>query len=123
MKNYDQTTRRKTFCVRHNKYCKPASGSWTLRENGWECLDAVIPYPEFVTQKTRDERVKYANDQLQSHRGGDLSREFLEAHPKRAREMLKGGAITKEDIKNSKYVWKKDVKGVTKKIDAEELIK
>lgn len=80
-------------------------------------------YPEFVPQSLQEERVKYANDQLQSHRGGQLSREFIEAHPKQAKQMLKDGAITKEDVKKSKYVWKSDVKGVTKKIDAEALVK
>lgn len=85
--------------------------------------DEKIAYPEFTTQKIKDERVEFANDQIQSHRGGELSREFLEAHPQRAKQMLRDGAITKEQVKKSKNVWGRDIPGTTKKVDAEALIK
>lgn len=84
--------------------------------------DEKIAYPEFTTQKIKDERVEYANDQIQSHRQGEFSREFAEAHPQRTKKMLKDGAITKDDIKKSKYVWGKDIPHITKKVDAEALI-
>ena len=121
--NYDLTTKKKTFCVKHQKQCKPITGSWHLTKKGWECSEVNIPYVEFTTESIKSERVQFANDQLQSHRGGQLSREFLEAHPQQAKKMLKAKVITKEDVKKSKYVWRSDVKGVTKKVDAEQLIK
>lgn len=122
MKNYDHTSKKKTFCVKHNKKCKPITGSWILRENGWECSEVNIPFPEMVPQRIHDDRVKYANDQLQSHRGGELSKEFLEAYPDRAKKMIKDGAITKDEVKRAKNVWQ-EVKGVTKKADIGSLIK
>lgn len=118
------------FCQNHNK--KHESSDWSGKavdtEKGvkiqYHCLAySESRYPEFLPQKFHEERVTYANDMLQSHRGGQLSKEFIEAHPKRAKQMLKAGAITKEEVKNSKYVWRGDVKGVTKKVDAEALIK
>lgn len=122
-KNYDHRTKKRTLCVKHQKYCKPDTGSWRLRENGWECSDTHVSYPEFIPMSLRNDRVTHANDQLQSTRNGEYSREFFEAHPQQTRKMLKGGAITKNDIKKSKYVWKGDVPGVTKKVDAEDLAK
>lgn len=126
--NYDLTEKKDIFCVRHKKE-HFSEGGWAYRDweteegmiTGWGCAD--VKYPEFTTSKIRDERVEYANDMLQSHRGGELSREFLEAHPQRAKQMLKEGSVTKDEVKNSKYVWRNDVKGVTKKTDAEALIK
>ena len=85
--------------------------------------DNNIAYPEFTTESIKNGRLEYANDQIQSHRQGELSREFLEAHPKQAKKMLDNGVITKEQVKKSKRVWGNDIPGMTKKIDAEALIK
>lgn len=116
------------FCIIHQKKHQSESGwkykQWNTENGsvyGWGCAD--VRYPEFVPQKVHEERVTYANDQIQSHRGGELSREFLEAHPQRAKQMLKDGVITKEDVKKSKNVWGRDIPGMTKKVDAEALIK
>ena len=35
-------------------------------------------YPEMVPQRVHDERREHLADQIQSHRQGDLSREFVE---------------------------------------------
>lgn len=119
---------KKIYCIRHKKSHTSESGwrytKWDTKEgivSGWGC--AIVSYPEMVPERIKNERVEYANDMLQSHRGGMLSREFLEAHPTRAKQMLQDGAITKEEIKKSTYVWKADVKGVVKKVDAESLIR
>ncbi len=119
---------RETFCILHKK-AHISNGGWryTKWETktgtiwGWGCAD--VHYPEFTTSKIKEERVTYANDMLQTHRGGELSREFLEAHPRRAKEMLKDKVITKEEVKKSKYVWACDVPGIRKKVDVEALIK
>lgn len=126
--NYDQLTKKEIICVKHKK-AHFSEGGWRLKDweteegiiSGWGCDN--VKYPEFVPQHIHDDRVTYANDQIQSHRGGELSREFLEAHPKRAKEMLKNGVITKEQVKKSKRVWGNDIPGMTKKVDAETLIK
>jgi hypothetical protein len=110
------------FCVIHQKH-HSNEGGWRYREweteagrvMGWGC--ANVSYPEFIPQRVKDERVEYANDMLQSHRGGELSREYVEAYPERTKAMIKDGAITKEEVKKAKYVWK-EVKGVKKKVDA-----
>lgn len=118
----------KMYCLRHNKKHISESGwrytKWETETGfvwGWAC--ANVRYPEFTTNQIKEDRLTYANDMLQSHRGGELSREFLEAHPNRAKQMIRDGAITKEEVKKSKYVWHKDVPGVTKKLDAEALTK
>lgn len=117
------------YCYKHDREHEAPNwrGTPVTTQAGVEirhiCLEnGESHYPEFVPQYVHDERITYANDMLQSHRGGQLSKEFLEAHPQRAKQMLKDGAITKEEVKNSKYVWRGDVKGVTKKVDAETLL-
>lgn len=118
------------YCQNHKK--KHEWSDWSGKavktkkgvEVQYHCLAySESHYPEFTTQKIKDERVEFANDQIQSHRGGQLSREFIEAHPKRAKQMLKDGVITKEDVRKSKRVWVNDIPGMTKKVDAEALIK
>jgi len=118
------------YCYKHNE--EHIASGWRGKayktQNGIEirhvCLDySEAHYPEFIPERIKDERVEFANDQIQSHRGGELSREFLEAHPKRAKELLNNGVITKEEVKKAKNVWQGDIKGMTKKIDAEALLK
>ena len=116
------------YCYNHNEehFASGWHGKPVKTEKGIEIqhfCNENITYPEFTTQKIKDERVEFANDQLQRTRGGEWSREFFEAHPQVTKQMLKDKARTKKDIKNSKYVWRSDVKGVTKKVDAEALIK
>ena len=116
-------------CVLHGrKHTNPFG--WKLREwntekgvvRGWGCLESgeATPY-EFTPQRIKDERKEYAADQLQSHRGGNLSREWVETYPVKARELVKAGIITKQEVKKSKYVWKeRELKNweSKKKIDA-----
>jgi hypothetical protein len=93
-----------------------------------KCIDESIrvrkvsAYPEFVPDYIKKDREKNITDQLQSHRSGYLSREFVEAYPNRVKGMIKEGVITKKDVIKSKYVWKGDVpnwNGRIKKVDAE----
>lgn len=115
--------------TRYYTYESQATNLWSkycdkhMIEHIENIREYINPYPEMIPESMKEERKKYANDMLQSHRQGELSREFLEAHPQRAKQMLRDGAITKEEIKKSRYVWGKDVPGVTKKLDAEALIK
>ncbi len=105
-------------CILCNK--KHDASSWKYREwdtqhgrvLGWACDKwfKPSPYPEFVSEKTKKDREKYAPDMVQRYREGELSREFVELYPEQTKGMVKSGTITKEQVKNSKYVWKKDMK-------------
>ena len=72
-----------------------------------DCGDfsALGEYPEFVPQRVHDERRKHLADQIQSHRQGDLSREFVELYPEKIEDMVKHGTVTQDDVKNAKNVW------------------
>lgn len=58
-------------------------------------------YPEFTTEKVKEERKQYFNSALQPWRGGIASKEFIEAFPNHAKRMF-----TKKEIRKSKYVWR-----------------
>lgn len=60
---------------------------------------------EITTDAIREDRKKFSGDILQPFRQGELSREYIEAYPDRAKKMVEEGHITKEEIKSSKYVW------------------
>jgi len=86
---------------------------WTLEsgaEWGWGCLsDGSFRYPEFVPGSVKEDRKKYSADMVQSHRGGELSREFVELYPNRIEGMIKEGHITPQQVRESKNVWKGDL--------------
>jgi hypothetical protein len=62
--------------------------------------------PEWIPDRIREERVKYAKDIVQPWRNGQLSKEYIEHNG------TKGIKVTPEQIKNAKYVWKGDVPGL-----------
>lgn len=66
---------------------------------GWGCYK--VSMPEFIPDRIKDERRKYAKDTLQPHREGVPSREFIKEYPNQAKKMF-----TKKEIKNAKNVWK-----------------
>lgn len=68
--------------------------------------------PEFAGDDIREKRKMFSDDIHPAHRKGVASREFLETWGEKA--MLNQG-FTKEEIKNSKYVWSGDSKGYYKK--------
>lgn len=74
---------------------------------------------EIVPQRIKDEREKYGADQVQSHRQGEFSREFAEIYPERTREMIKAGVVTQDEVRNSRPVWKGDIKHLDKAKKAE----
>ncbi len=90
-----------------------------------ENIAGMGSYPEFLPQYMHSQRKDYAADQIQSHRGGELSREFIELHPERVKGMVDAGVVTKEEVKKSKYVWREpELKGweSKKKIDVESIV-
>jgi len=111
----------KTYCIYHKK--KHSATSWQTKGKGWYCTDD-ISYPEFTTDKIREGRKEFASDMVQSHRGGQFSREYAELYPNRTKAMIKEGVITKEEVKKSRYVWKGDIDSSwqrNKKIDADRI--
>lgn len=56
--------------------------------------------PEFTSKQIKEERRQCYGDIIQSHRGDQLSKEYIERYGTR------GVKATKEEIKNAKYVWK-----------------
>ena len=77
-----------------------------------ECRDATKPFnwgwPEFTTDEIRDGRKKYRKELLQSHRQGEISKEYLDAYPEQHEALIKEGVATREEIKNAKPVWYND---------------
>ena len=106
------------YCIVHKK--KHDSFGWKNRGKGWFCDDNVS-YPEFTTKAIKEGREKFAADMVQETRGGQLSREFVELYPDRIRGKIKEGLLTKKQVKDSKYVWRGDIKHWqrNKKIDAD----
>lgn len=84
--------------------------SWDTEDGpvmGWGCTQpGEVKFPEFVPQRIHDDRKKYLADQIQSHRGGELSKEFTELYPEKTSGMVKAGVITKDEVKKAKNVWK-----------------
>ena len=81
---------------------------------------------EMVPDSVKEERKKFVTDQIQSHRQGEMSREFVEAYPEQVKGMLKEGVVTHEDVKKSKYVWKGDIpnwENRKKKADVDVLLR
>ncbi len=62
-------------------------------------------YPEFIPDHVKEERPKYLKSMLQSHRQGELSREFVEANPERVKGMVKEGVLSNREVKKAKKVW------------------
>ena len=59
---------------------------------------------EFTSDKIKQERKEYAKSILQPYIGGKLSREYVEEY---GTDALEG--VTKQDIKNAKYVYKDEM--------------
>lgn len=107
---------KKIFCVKHNKNHISEGGwrfgAWDGEDGiiyGWGCTE--VRYPEFTSQKIKTERQKYLKSQIQSHRQGELSKEFVQLYPEKIKEMKKAGVISEKDIKKAKNVWQ-DLPGI-----------
>lgn len=99
---------------------------WKSTEKGleqtWTCTVCGQKMVSYRTREILDDRTdemieagkQYAGDTIQPFRQGDLSREFVELYPNRVRKMIKDGSITKDEVKKSKEVWRKEVKGLDK---------
>ena len=60
---------------------------------------------EFTSADIKEGRRKYFKSTIQKYRDGQLSKEFIEAYPERAKAMIDQGIHTEKEIKQAKPVW------------------
>lgn len=60
---------------------------------------------EFTSNEIKEGRKQHFKSIIQKYRDGQLSKEFVEAYPERAKAMVKEGIHTEKEIKNAKNVW------------------
>lgn len=77
-------------------------------EGAWceDCLGYRIKAREWTTEAIRQGRKQYRKELLQPFRGGEVSKEYLDAYPHAKKGMIKEGIITKKQARNAKEVWK-----------------
>jgi hypothetical protein len=97
----------KLFCVVCNKeteYYEWTHKKWELATGiieGWGCgRHQRVSYPEFVPDSLKEDRKKHFRAILQPFRGGEVSKEYIEAHG------TKHIKATPQQIAKAKYVWK-----------------
>lgn len=95
------------YCIRCQK--RHDHPQWRMNDKGWFCLDKPPKY-EWTAQSVKESRKQYFNSIVQPYRDGRISKEFIEAHPKSIKTMIREGSVTKDEVKKSKYVWK-DIPG------------
>ena len=104
-----------TTCMKCNKIF--TRGKY-YPDYGWYCEDClgyrVKGKAEWVPNRIKVARKKYAKDMVQPYRSGELSKEFTKVNPEQTKKMVNSGAITKEQVKKAKNVWTdvKEVKGL-----------
>ena len=60
---------------------------------------------EVTTEQIREDRKIFKKDLYQPFRGGELSKEYVKAHPDSVKQMVAEGNVTKEEVKGAKRVW------------------
>ena len=76
--------------------------------SGWGCNDKPTKAHEFTTDEIKEGRRKYRKELLQSHRQGELSKEYVDAYPENAKGMVKEGIVTQKQVDRAKNVWGND---------------
>lgn len=86
-------------------------GAWSVMpcQKCKEESNALPPIPkphDFTTDEIRDARKSHKKQLLQPWRGGEISKEYLDAYPEQKKEMVKQGVITQKQADTAKEVWK-----------------
>ena len=69
------------------------------RRYGWFCDKWFTPtHPEFMPQRVKDDRNKWAKSIMQPYRGGTASQEYIDTYGTKR--------INPKDVKRAKPVWK-----------------
>lgn len=88
------------YCCLCNK--KHEGFHWKNQGNGWYCDKYFKPtYTEFVPQRIVEERKQFKKEITQPFRGGEVSKEFVDFYPQKAKKMF-----TEKEIKRAKNVWR-----------------
>jgi hypothetical protein len=84
----------KSFNWRYAQYETPDG-----KRYGWFCDKwfTPAPYPEFMPQRIKDDRPKYAKSLMQPYRGGVASQEYIDTYGTKR--------INPKDVKKAKNVW------------------
>jgi hypothetical protein len=102
-----------TFCTACNKEHEDVGWRFTsytieqdgqeIKKSGWFCETSSgrkVSYPEFVPNRIKEDRKKYAKDLIQPFRDGVMSQEFIDAYPQQAKK------YPKDLVSKAKNVWK-----------------
>jgi len=90
----------------HRTFGIQVCGSCQEKRNAFNAKHGSLGGYEIVPQRIKDERVKYLKSQIQSHRQGELSKEFVESYPQKIKDMVRDGALTQQEVDKAKPVWK-----------------
>lgn len=63
---------------------------------------------EITTEEIKDSRRRYSKDIIQARRGGQLSKEFVDAYPETVKTMIKEGTATVKEANSAKNLWSED---------------
>ncbi len=99
----------------------PIMGRWNViaedrDSKTWQCPDCKEVHRsnkhkgalEFVPDSIKEGRRQHRASLLQPFRGGEVSKEYLDAYPEAKKGMIKEGVITREQAKKAKNVWGND---------------
>lgn len=113
-KNETKNPRTCDFCGRSYRsaeakfYNTPKGKKWLCKCE--DCLGYRIKTGEFIPDRIKEERTQFFNSIVQPFRSGELSKEFVDAHPGVIEDMKAEGNITDKDVAGAKNVWK-DLEG------------
>lgn len=89
-----------SVCNTNQAIHSPIYGYLPCNECQQRQANGVRPNPvELVPDYIKEDRVRFKKDIYQPFRGGELSKEYLEAHG------TKGIKVSKEEVKRAKRVW------------------
>lgn len=104
--------------------CGEEHESWAWRDQtwekgkGWACpkwytVKPLASLTDFASDDVKEGRIKHAKDMIQRWSpDNQLSKEFVETYPEQVKGMIEKGVVSKEQVRKSKYTYKKDMKGL-----------
>ena len=63
---------------------------------------------EVIPERIREDRKKFKKDLTQPFKGGELTKEYVDAHPQSVKEMIKEGHVTQKEVRKAKNLWDLD---------------
>ena len=93
--NTNKATKDKQLGILPCKSCQ-------TRQSGFKKPNTQV---EFTSEDIKEGRKEHFGSIVQKYRDGQLSKEFVDRYPERARAMVKEKIHTEKEIKNAKNVW------------------